>query len=192
MPPGLGTSPRSRPQAHPSMLLLDAQWSAKGQVWTSESWVQVLTSHVISDKSPSLRWIRFWFWQASPRSPATDWRSPPIGSKRDIWLNREQDQAPHVVRIVTHAHTGAMSSGLRLDVLLWLLSHATKVSVALNDLKAQDKDKQAQSCVPFGGYREKRTGTGSCALWRPHGGTDGCREEGAFLMWVSGCHTGDR
>lgn len=134
---------------------------------------------------------RFWFWQASPRSPATDWRSPPIGTKRDIWLNREQDQAPHVVRIVTHAHTGAMSSGLWLDVLLWLLSHATKVSVALNDLKAQDKDKQAQSCVPFGGYREKRTGTGSCALWRPHGGTDGCREEGAFLMWVSGCHTAD-
>lgn len=94
-------------------------------------------------------------------------------------------QAPHVVRIVIHAHTGAMSSGLWLNVLLWLLSHATKASMALNDLQVQAKDKQAQSCAPFGGYREKRTDTGSCAFWRPHGGTDGYREEPAFLMWGS-------
>lgn len=53
MPPGLGTSPQSRPQAHPSMLLLEAQRSIKGQVWT-KSWVRVLTSHMISDTSLSL------------------------------------------------------------------------------------------------------------------------------------------
>lgn len=26
-------------------------------------------------------------------------------------------------------------------------------------------------------------GTGLCALWRPQRGTDGCREEPAFLVW---------
>lgn len=67
-----------------------------------------------------------------------------------------------------------MSSGLWLDVLLWLLSHATKVSVALNDLKAQDKDKHRAACLlavtgrngqalgraPSGGHMEELTAAG--------------------------------
>lgn len=135
MPSGLGTSPQPRPQAHPTC---GAQWSAKGQVWTSQSWVQVLAllfaSHVMLDKSLSLSGYaqpqvdQFLFWEASPRSPATDRGSRHESLQR--WtseLNRKQAQATGAVCIVTHAHTGAMSPGLRLNILLWLLLHAKSV-----------------------------------------------------------------
>lgn len=78
---------------------------------------------------PGLRWLNFYSWRGgSPRRPSADWEN--LGEfvqKGTSQLSTEQAQAPRAAQIFSHAHTGAMSSGLRLSVLLWLLSLATEV-----------------------------------------------------------------